>query len=418
MSESTYDLIIVGGGPAGAGAALYAHRQGLRALILERATFPRDKSCGDSISGKSLAILHELELLQEVTDLPGTVVRRVLLGSPDGSDAVFDLDGETYSDPLTDSCTPAGGLMIQRLTFDALLFERAREVSAGCVENVAVRDLMVERGIVKGVLGQEEGTDGPLREFRAPLVLGCDGAHSTVAHRAGVRSLDARHTSVARRAYYEGLECEPGVNEVYFTKQSMPGYLWIFPLGDGRANVGAGMLHSALRQREHGLEECLRFAVEEGPLSPRFAGARPIGRAAASVLPMGSRRRPCSAPGVLLLGDAAGLIDPFSGEGIGNALYSARLAVDMAVEARDAGDYSGPFLEEYSNRLWGALGPELKISAHLQWAAGRWPTFLNRVVRKAARRQDFARLLTNAYTNVAPRSQLVDPLLYLKALWK
>ena len=110
-------------------------------------------------------------------------------------------------------------------------------------------------------------------------------------------------------------------------------------------------------------------------------------------------------------------MDPFSGEGIGNALYSARVAVEVAAEARDSGNYSAGFLARYGNRLWDALGPELKVSARLQ-RAGRWPPFINCLLGKAARSDDFARLLTNAYTNVVPRQQLLDPLLYLKMLWK
>lgn len=419
MSDSRYDILIVGGGPSGSGAALYARRHGLRTLLLERATFPRDKACGDSISGKSLAVLDELGLLPAVTELPGAAVRRVLLGSPDGTEAVFDMGTQPYRDPLTGGRSPAGGLVIQRRAFDALLFERARQAGTDCVEGFAVRDLVIEAGRVVGVSGQvgRRGAGGETREYRAPLVLACDGANSAVARRAGLQSHAPRHCSIAVRGYYRDVEVETGRNEVYFAERIMPGYLWIFPLGNGLANVGVGMLHSALRGQDLDLGEALAHVTSQPPFGERFAAARLLGRPATWPLPLGSRRQPCSAAGLLLLGDAAGLVDPFSGEGIGNALYSARLAIEVAVEAHAAGDFAAEFLARYGQRLWQALGPELKVSTRMQ-KAGRWPPFLNWLLGKAARSDDVARLLTNAYTNVVPRQQLLDPLLYLRMLWK
>ena len=419
MSESEYDLIIVGGGPAGAGAALYAHRYGLRALLLDRATFPRDKVCGDSISGKSLAVLDELGLMEEAASLPGAAVHRVLLSSPDHTEAVFDMDTRVYRDPVTGRQAPAGGLVIRRRVFDAFLFERARQVCAGCIEGFTVRELVREGGQVKGVRGHtgKRGASGQVREFRARLVLGCDGANSVVARRACLHDHDPRHWSVAVRCYYQGVTGDGGQNEVYFADEIMPGYLWIFPLEDGLSNVGLGMLHSALRRHHTNLREALARVTSRPPFAARFAGARALGEPVGWNLPLGSRRQTCSGAGFLLLGDAAGLIDPFSGEGIGNALYSARVAAEVTAEACGAGDFSAAFLQRYSDRLWRALGPELKISARLQ-RAGRWRPFLNLLLGKAARSDDFSRLLTNAYTNVVPRQELTNPLLYLKMLLK
>lgn len=419
MSEPEYDLIIVGGGPAGAGAALFAHRQGLRALLLDRATFPRDKACGDSISGKSLAVLDELGLMEAVAGLPGAIVQRVLLSSPNQTVAVFDMGTRPYRDPLTGRQAPAGGLVVRRRDFDALLFERARQVSAGCLEGFTVRDLLMDGGRVVGVRGYtgRRGAGEGVAEFRAPLVLGCDGANSAVARRAGALNHDPGHWSVAVRCYFRGMAAGQGQNEVYFADEIMPGYLWIFPLEDGIANVGVGMLHSALRRRRVSLGDLMTQVISQPPFAERFAAAEPLERPAAWPLPLGSRRQPCSGAGYMLLGDAASLIDPFSGEGIGNALYSARVAIEVAAEAHRHRDFTAAFLNQYSDRLWRALGPELKVSTFLQ-RAGRWPSFVNLILGRAARHDEVARLLTNAYTNTVPRQQLLDPLLYLKMLWK
>ncbi|MFH1570685.1 MAG: geranylgeranyl reductase family protein [Gemmatimonadota bacterium] len=419
MNHTAYDLIVVGGGPAGAAATLYAHRRGLRVLLLDRARFPRDKICGDSISGKSLAILDELDLLPGVDRLPGAVAGQVLLASPDRTQARFDLGGYRYCDPLTGRQTPPGGYLIRRLVFDAFLFEAARRASAGCVEGFTVRDLVLEDGAVRGVRGHF-GRGGPgakTCEFRAPLVLGCDGAGSIVARRTGLYAHDGRHASVALRCYYEGVAGLGDRTEIHFADEVMPGYFWIFPLEDGRANVGVGMLHQAIRRRRVDLRQALTRVLSRPPFDTRFAAARALEEPVGWSLPLGSRRRPCSGAGFLLLGDAAGLVDPFSGEGIGNALYSARIAAGVAAEACQAGDFGAACLSRYDQRLWQALGPELKVSARLQWL-GRWRPFLNLLLGRAARSPELARFLTNAYTNAVPRQELLDPLLYLKALLK
>ena len=126
----TYDLIIVGGGPAGATAALYAQRHGLAALLLDKQCFPRDKVCGDALSGKTVAILHELGLFEEVGDLPGAAVARIVFGSPDATAASIDLSSYDLHNALTGRVLPMEGFVIRREVFDDFLFAKARAAAA------------------------------------------------------------------------------------------------------------------------------------------------------------------------------------------------------------------------------------------------------------------------------------------------
>ena len=120
----------------------------------------------------------------------------------------------------------------------------------------------------------------------------------------------------------------------------------------------------------------------------------------------------------MLLGDAAGLIDPFTGEGIGNALYSARFAAEVAAEAVEAGDFSGRFLQHrYGRRLWDTLGDELQISTRLQ-RLGRWRSLLNLAIRRAAGNPEVSDLIGGMIANAVPKKQLTNPLFYLKLLFK
>ena len=411
----TYDLIIVGGGPAGAAAALYAQRAGLAALLLDKQCFPRDKICGDALSGKTVAILHELGLFEEVCNLPGAAITRIVFGSPDATAASIDLSRYDLRDALTGRVLPMEGFVIRRAVFDDFLFAKARAAAAHALEGFAVDALLREGEQVCGVRGRT--ADGTRLDFRAPLVLGCDGFNSIVARQSGLYRHESRAWMVALRQYFEGVAGLSDQIELHFIDEVRPGYFWIFPLEGRRANVGIGMDHRAIKARGIDLKERLAAAVASTTFGARFSDARPLEAPVGWNLPVGSRRRPAHGNGFLLLGDAAGLIDPFTGEGIGNALYSARFAVETAVRARAAGDYSAGFLRCYEDRLWDALGGELKVSTQLH-SLGRWPYLMNWVIGKAAKNPEISDLICGMMANAVPRKLLTNPLFYLRLLWK
>ena len=182
--------------------------------------------------------------------------------------------------------------------------------------------------------GNGNGHRGPEETLTARVVLGCDGFNSIVARRAGLYAHDPPHWVVALRCYYEGVTGTTDEIELHFVDEVRPGYFWIFPLENGGANIGIGMVHSEMKRRGVDLKRSLEQVIGRPPFAERFAEARRLERPVGWNLPVGSRRRrPCHGDGFLLLGDAASLIDPFTGEGIGNALYSARIAAEVCREA-------------------------------------------------------------------------------------
>lgn len=411
----TYDLIIVGGGPAGAAAALYAQHHGLATLLLDKQCFPRDKICGDALSGKTVAILHELGLFEEVCNLPGAAIARIVFSSPDAAVASIDLSRYDLHNVLTGRVLPMEGFVIRREVFDDFLFAKARTAAAHTLEGFAVRELLREGEQVCGVRGRTG--DGTRLEFRAPLVLGCDGFNSIVARKSGLYRHESRAWMVALRQYFEGVAGLSDQIELHFIDEVRPGYFWIFPLEGRRANVGIGMDHRDIKACGIDLKDALAAAVASASFGTRFRNARPLEDPVGWNLPVGSRRRPAHGNGFLLLGDAAGLIDPFTGEGIGNALYSARFAVETAVQACEAGDYSAGFLSCYEDRLWDALGSELKMSTKLH-NLGRWPYLMNLVIRKAAKNAEVSDMICGMMANAVPRKMLANPLFYFRLLWK
>ena len=267
----TYDLIIVGGGPAGATAALYAQHHGLAALLLDKQCFPRDKVCGDALSGKTVAILHELGLFEEVCDLPGAAVARIVFGSPDAT-ASIDLSRYELHNALTGRVLPMEGFVIRREVFDDFLFAKARAAAARTLEGFAVRELLREGEQVCGVRGRT--ADGTCLEFRAPLVLGCDGFNSIVARKSGLYRHESRDWMVALRQYFEGVAGLSDQIELHFIDEVRPGYFWIFPLEGDRANVGIGMDHRDIKARGIDLKDALAAAVASTTFGARFRDAQ------------------------------------------------------------------------------------------------------------------------------------------------
>lgn len=403
-----YDLIVVGAGPGGATAAALAARRGLRVLLVDHARFPRDKVCGDAISGKSLEVLRELGIIQRVASAASVPSWGVLFSGPGGAEVAipFAPNGSIEEPP---------GFVCAREIYDELLVRRASELGAEVREGCAVEGLVREGSSVRGVVLQNGATD---KEIRAPLVVGADGAYSVVARSLGLQQLDEDHYYAGVRAYYEGLDgFRPGnFIELHFVDEAIPGYFWIFPMADGRANVGLGTLSSRIKKHGLRLKEVLEATIESPRFRERFAGARRVGKVTGWGMPLGSAPRPLSGDGWMLVGDAASLIDPFTGEGIGNAMLSGSIAARVAAEALRTSDSPGAdALAGYGTAVHAALDAELRLSYVLR-RLERWKWLLEAVIRKAGKQPELASTISSMFSDLDARRQLASPLFYLRVL--
>ena len=408
MSENIfYDCIVVGGGPGGSTAAAILSKKGKRVLLLEKETYPRDKTCGDAISGKSLAVLAELGLVGAVENADHGEISGVLFSSPNGAAA---------SIPFGKSERQIGrGYTCRRQVYDNLLFQNAKK-SCDVMEGMAATSLVKENNRIAGVAAK--GTDGKEYEFHGKMVIGADGVNSLVAREIRGAAVDPKHTCVAHRAYYSGIAGMTGCLEIHFVRSIMPGYFWIFPLENGLANVGVGMMMDDMKRHGTDLGKAMDAILKENPLfRERFANAKMVSPLKAWQLPFGSKKRKVHAENVLLVGDAAGLVDPFSGEGIGNAMLSGKLAAEVAYEALVAGDTSEQFLSRYGTRLWGAVENELMTSYKMQ-KLGKVEFLLNFVVGKAAKSGKAREAISGTLSNKEAKSEYSSPLFYLKLLFE
>jgi flavin-dependent dehydrogenase len=291
----------------------------------------------------------------------------------------------------------------------------ANAVRAGAElrERAQVTDLLREAGRVTGV--RVEGATPA--EILAPLVIGADGAYSAVARALGMEQLDESHYCAGLRAYYEGVSGFHPLNhvELHFVDEAIPGYFWIFPMANGRANVGVGMLSRVVKRKGIRLRALLDALIAHPRFRDRFAAARRVSPVRGWGLPLGSRIRTLAGDGWMLVGDAGSLIDPFTGEGIGNAMVSAECAARYAEEAHARGRFDGSFLADYERELRTYLSSELRLS-HMMQRLLNWKWLVNAIIGKASRSEELAGAISGMFDSEEERQKLVSPLFYLKAL--
>ena len=421
-----YDAIVVGGGPSGSACASLLSAQGLRVLLLEKERFPRDKPCGDAIGGKALNVLFELGLEGKLKGMGFQRSAGLVFSSPNGNEVEIPLaqSGESST----------GGYVCKRLDFDNILFENAKK-TCEVMEGAEVSEVIFEgepqgkgdgRGRAVGVKvrlqGKVAGAGGradareELQEFRAKVVVGADGANSVVARAAGVHRILPKHFCTAIRGYYKGIDGLRGNVEIHFLPECMPGYFWIFPLSENEANAGVGMLLSDITGRKLNLNKVLQECLQNPKIAPRFGGACLDGKIMGWSLPLASARRKCAGNGWVLLGDAASLIDPFSGEGIGNGMKSAKIASSVLGRAlKQRGKVEEGDCLEYENELWKEIGADVDTSYKMQ-QLGSHSWLLNFIIGKAQKSGWLRGELAAMIASREAKRKATDPLFYLRVL--
>jgi len=408
-NRKIYDLIIIGAGPAGSIAALYAHRARLNVLLLDKEDFPRDKICGDAISGKSMTILGELGFVEEAQKLPGAHIHSVLFSSPQGISVDIPLQGSKRNDVPT-------GLVIPRKIFDSFLFEKAKSEVGEVRTGFQVRELIKEDNQVVGVKGHTQKSNA-LESYYGKIIVGADGFNSIVARKTGMFSRDPNHWIIAVRQYYKNVSDLGNQIELHFVDELIPGYFWIFPAGENLANVGFGILQSALQKKPLDFKTTIDKITNSDAFRSRFKQSSALTEIAAWNLPVASIHRKNYGPGFMLTGDAAGLIDPFTGGGIDNAMISGKLAAQTAKQAIDQNSFDEEMMAEYDRILWAKIGKELQTSTLLQ-KIGQNRFLFNLVLRKAANNPDVKELISDMMANKVSRRKLANPLFYLKLLFR
>lgn len=329
-----FDAIVVGAGPGGCSAAIFLAREGLKVLLLDKDNFPRDKVCGDGVTGYGISVLEDMGVAERVDEINPWKVEGFVISSPHGivmRQPLPELEGvRDY------------GYSIPRKVFDNILFQFVKELrNVTTLEGFQVKNLIYDGNRIKGVRNGKE-------EFYGRFIVAADGANSVIARKLNLNNSMPKHRAFAVRAYFKNVKKLDTYFELHYEKTVLPGYSWIFPISETEANVGLGVMNRFsdgkncrnmfnLFLREN------RFAQEklsEAEMIPNSFKGYP--------LPLGAFPGKRSYQNVILIGDAGSFIDPISGEGISNALKTGRMAAKVIIKClnRNETDTCGQYYEK------------------------------------------------------------------------
>lgn len=398
-------VCIIGAGPGGATAALQLAQLGIECIVVDKAVFPRDKVCGDGLSGKVLTLLERID--------KGIGLRL--------QQAIFKADswGVTFVAPnrigmdipyrmgyQQDMSNPRG-FVCKRIDFDNFLVDEIkRRPEIRLFEGVSIDKYDLQPDGYH--LSSKDGSF----KVKADVVIVANGAHSGFTRDVAGIKMEPKHYVAGIRAYYKGITGLHKDNfiELHFLKNMLPGYIWIFPLPNGEANVGVGMLSNSARNKKVNLKQLMLDTLATDPvMKERFKNAELIGSIDGYGLPLGSKKRKLHGERYMLVGDAGFLIDPFTGEGIGNALYSGRIAAQQAAAAIAANDYSDTFFNAYDENVYRILGPELQVSTKLQKLI-KYPWLFNMLMKMGSRNKQLKDLMSCMFHEVDLRKKLGKPM--------
>jgi geranylgeranyl reductase family protein len=332
-------VIVVGSGPAGSATAHYLAIAGYDVILIDRCKFPRDKICGDFVSPVAQNELAQLGITRTLEFKSANQITKA---------SVYLDDNKIVSRVIPKvQGLPRYGRVVPRFVLDKLLLDSACRGGAVFLESLRAVSMRVKH---RSVELDVEGPDGK-RTLRTRLLIGADGSNSTIARIVRGQPPSSADRIIAIRGYFKDVEGPPNQADLHFNKESFPGYCWLFPTGKNQANVGVGVVLDTIPSGNR-LKELLNHLISNNvALNKRLKNAKLLGQIGGWPLTTYNPNQPLVDNRVMLVGDAAGLVNPLNGEGIQYALLSGRWASEVAISSLIANDLSKEALSAYQDTV-------------------------------------------------------------------
>lgn len=406
MSDA--EVIVVGGGPAGSATAYFLASRGVDVLVLDRARFPRDKTCSEYLSPQASRILEAMGALGPVESSGAAQLKGMRVHAPNGQTIHGEFAASHGYKGYRDR-----GLAVRRTILDSILIDRARAAGARVEEGIRVVDLIRdESGRVGGVVSSGESGR---REMRAPLVIGADGLRSIVGRRLGLIRPSGWPRRIALVAHFRGVQ---GVSEFGEMHVDRGGYCGVAPVGNGLVNVAVVVPVSRAAEVAIDRTEFLESWIAERPrIAAMFSGAERAGPVRATG-PFASSAKRGWSRGAALVGDSADFFDPFTGEGIYTALRGGEVLAGYAAESvrASSADERDKALGAYETARRSEFSGKWKVE-RLIGTAVAFPGLINRAATVLSRRRDMADLLVGVVGDFVPPREVLRPAYLLQLLF-
>jgi menaquinone-9 beta-reductase len=415
MIETVYDadVLIVGGGPSGSICANYLAKAGNKVILIDSENFPRDKICGDFVSPISLNELKEIGIW-ELDDFERTYV---ITG------ATVHLNGlSLISKNLPEmEGLPDYGRVIPRVKLDNWLVEAAKKNGVQVITPCRLENYSINTNSVTIDCDQE----GRKRYFTVKLIVGADGSYSKVARLLNGRNPLPENKIVAVRAYFENVNCKSQQAELFFSSKSFPGYYWFFPVSPTTANVGVGMMLENFPKEEISLKKLLLDIIEnDESFKSKIGDGKLEGKIVGFPLSIYDPNETIVKDRLLLIGDAAGLVNPINGEGIQHAIQSGRWAAESIAECLKKNNLTANSLKSYETKVKREIGFDMSISiVVMKFIRNRnlnplWLTLLLIMIEQAKKDEKYADIAGGILAGMVPTRQALKFYFIRKSIYR
>lgn len=370
--DSAFDVLVIGGGPSGASAAYWLAEAGHKVLVVERKKFPREKTCGDGLTPRAVRQLEDMglggRLAAECLRYDG--LRSIAHG------VTLELAWPEHPD------FPAYGYVVRRRDLDEMVADMAVKAGATLRTGAEALEPIIEEGLVCGAQVRDTETD-EISQVRARYVVVADGSNSRFGRALGTNRDRTYPLGMAVRGYFRSpRHAEPWIESHLDIRDRhgdhLPGYGWIFPVGDGTVNVGVGLLSTFSGWKDINTSHLMEAFCETAPASWEISPETSCGAPTGGKLPTGLSVKPAVGSNWLSVGDAAGTVNPFNGEGISVAYETGRMAAEVLdVALRTDNRFA---LQDYEVRLQETYGLYFKVARLFVKAIGN-PAVMRELTR-------------------------------------